>query len=73
MASKRHLRRKSCEGKIRFTDAASAQRAATSHEYAFKHWMVPYPCKFCGGYHIGHPNKKIKQKIIATMASKGPT
>jgi hypothetical protein len=70
MASKRHQRRKSCEGKIRFTDYISARRAATSHQYAYGQWMNPYPCKFCHGWHIGHPPKKVRQAIISQMAGK---
>lgn len=70
MASKRRQRRKSCEGKIRFQDAQAAQRAATSHQHAFGLWMVPYPCKFCGGYHIGHPPRKVRQAIISRMEYK---
>lgn len=55
MASKRRQRRKACEGKVRHSgpDAAFAvMRALTRRR--LDHGK-PYPCRFCKGWHIGHP------------------
>lgn len=65
MASKRRLRRKQCEGKIKFPDQLAAGRAASSHVKKFGQWMTAYHCKFCHGFHIGHPPGYVRQAIIA--------
>ena len=65
MASKRHVRRKQCEGKLKFPDQPAAQRAAASHMKTYGQWMTGYRCKFCNGFHIGHPPKYVRQAIIA--------
>ena len=65
MASKRHQRRKACEGKIRFTDHLAAERAASSHVRKYHEWMRAYRCKFCSGFHVGHPPRHVRQAIIA--------
>lgn len=65
MASKRHLRRKSCERKKRFQNFEEANQAAKSHMRQFNAWMTAYPCKFGNHYHIGHPPRRIRQAINA--------
>lgn len=59
MASKRNIRRKSCEGKQQYgslSDAIAASRKAV--------WRTDgdaihaYKCRFCGHWHIGHPPAK---------------
>jgi hypothetical protein len=65
MASKRALRKKSCEGKIRFATNDNAMKAAVSYMRKFGGWMKPYRCRFCGHYHIGHPSRRIKLSIIS--------
>lgn len=47
MASKRHLRRKACVGKIRHETMEQARAMAWNG-------TIPYHCPFCGGYHVGH-------------------
>jgi hypothetical protein len=61
MASKRHLRKRSCESKIKHVDEISARRHARS--LGSEH--VPYPCHFCGEWHIGRPNKSKRQSLAA--------
>lgn len=63
MASKRHIRRKACKGKVRYTDAVSAQQAATQACRRTGQWIVAYGCSFCGGLHIGHPPARVRQSI----------
>ena len=70
MASKRHQRRKACEGKVKFSDFATASRAAYSYQRTFGHWMLAYKCDFCSGYHIGHPPRHIRQAINARRDAK---
>lgn len=56
MASKRRLRRKSCQGKYRHPDkdsAYAARRAVTAQDEFYKGHMNVYKCKFCKGWHIG--------------------
>lgn len=57
MSSKRHIRRKSCTGKQRFTsqgDALDALKGLHKRK-GYQGYMTPYRCPFCGGYHYGHP------------------
>ncbi len=49
MASKRRLRRRSCEGKIRHVEVDGAYAHSKSLGWPYH----PYKCKFCKGYHIG--------------------
>lgn len=66
MSSKRRIRRKSCQSKKRYStmdEAYSALRQAIKREETFKGAMNVYPCKFCGGYHIGHISKIIKERV----------
>lgn len=59
MASKRALRRKACQGKVRHADAGGAYAAMRKLGRA-KPDLAPgsvigaYKCRFCGGWHIGH-------------------
>lgn len=57
MSSKRGVRRKACEGKIKYPDSASAKKVI----WYMKHkdgWLNVYKCKFCHCYHIGHAPKR---------------
>lgn len=52
MASKRRLRRRACEGKVRHSDKDNAfdhLRALQKRGYVGH----VYKCDFCGGYHVG--------------------
>lgn len=63
MASKRRIRKKSCQGKRRFEDPQEAQ------QLAMKYGLVMYKCKFSSKhFHIGHPPKKIRISIAARKA-----
>lgn len=56
MASKRAVRRRSCEGKVRHASHTDAIIALSVMKRAGKCQSDArvYRCKFCGGYHIGH-------------------
>lgn len=59
MSSKRHLRRKSCTGKVQFPTRAEAWRAwgaikRADHNRGVMTYMNVYHCQFCGQWHIGH-------------------
>lgn len=56
MASKRAIRRKQCDGKVRHADAAAAMlaRATLNRRKGYQGTMNVYRCAFCKGYHIGH-------------------
>jgi len=72
MASKRHLRRKSCEGKVRHESQEDA-RVAIKRDFWNAHERVgAYKCKFCGGWHVGHTPHKIRRAILQSQAAKGP-
>lgn len=63
MASKRHLRRKSCEGKIQFPDKETAMKACFSYKRKFGQFMTAYPCKFGNHWHMGHPTKQVRTAL----------
>lgn len=56
MASKRHLRRKACEGKRRHPSVREAQHAVQVlyQRHVVDGEVQAYQCPFCGGYHVGH-------------------
>ena len=54
MASKRHQRRKSCEGKIQYPDESAAAEIAKRLTRRDSTRMSWYRCKFCKKWHIGH-------------------
>jgi hypothetical protein len=53
MASKRHIRRRSCERKVRHNDFEAALAHAKRQRAVHGEVVVPYPCHFCGGWHVG--------------------
>lgn len=59
MSSKRHLRRKGCEGKQRHASeyaALAAIKRAPRYRFNATH-LAAYACRFCGGWHTGHAAK----------------
>lgn len=60
MSSKRRIRRRSCEGKHRYTSAKAARAAISGlhHRKGDQGYMQAYHCSFCGGFHFGHPPKR---------------
>lgn len=60
MASKRRIRRKMCQGKKRHKDMHGALIAIRLSGHK---GMMPYKCKFCGFFHVGHPPAKIRHAI----------
>lgn len=64
MASKRHIRRKACKGKVRYTSSKAAMAAAfQARNRTHGDWIISYGCRFCGGFHIGHPPAKVRKAI----------
>ena len=64
MSSKRRIRRKMCEGKVRHTSRAAAMVAVAYHAKR-GHYTTPYLCKFCKGWHVGHPTTAIRNAMRA--------
>lgn len=68
MASKRHIRRRGCESKIRHEQANHAEGAARSMHERFPHQQFTwYGCHHCGGFHVTHDwqesmNSKVRGK-----------
>jgi len=57
MASKRRIRRRSCQRKKRFPTSAAALDAMHQVIRSGKKnggYLHIYSCRFCGGYHFGH-------------------
>lgn len=62
---KNQSRKKACYGKIKYATMTEAAEAARSAERHYKAWLTPYPCRYCGGFHFGHPPRQVRQSIIA--------
>jgi len=62
MSSKRRIRRKACVGKIRSTTAEAAREQMLATHRPGR--LNVYPCRFCGGYHVGHRprGRRIRRK-----------
>jgi len=59
MSSKRHLRRKACDGKVRHKTQQDAiyQIISLRKDNQNVKLLKPYRCKFCKKFHIGHKRK----------------
>jgi hypothetical protein len=71
MSSKRQLRRKQCEGKIKYPNLPEAERAARAMSKAVKQGLSAYKCKFCGMFHMGHTPAKVRQAMRRRQAAFG--
>lgn len=56
MSSKRHVRKRSCTGKIRYSKAEAEEVAARIMRQK-REWLRAYHCSFCRAYHVGHAAK----------------
>ena len=64
MSSKRAIRRKMCDGKVRYASQKEAFTAAKqSNKRDGSNWIVPYRCTFCGYWHIGHAPKAVRRSM----------
>lgn len=62
MSSKRAIRRKMCGHKVK-RDKESAKLAAHIASRKSGEIIVPYHCKFCGAYHVGHVPRIVLSKL----------
>lgn len=69
MASKRNVRKKMCSGKDRYSTLEEAQAQARLANKRTS-WINAYHCKSCGGYHIGHAPRNVRQAMIARQQNK---
>lgn len=67
MSSKRAQRRKACTGKHRYGTELEARRAihALRRDKPVGGQLTTYRCPFCGGYHFGHPPRRVRQALGA--------
>ena len=65
--SDRGTRAKVCGSKIRHAteDAAWGALRSFQRKHPDYRGMVYGPCPFCGGFHYGHPPRKIRQRMAA--------
>jgi len=67
MASKRRIRRSSCDRKRRFDGKAIAEEEALIRRKRRLGDYRAYHCQFCGGWHVGRAKSKMslrKRKAI---------
>jgi hypothetical protein len=48
---------RSCTRKRRYNTRREARKAAKRVSRQTRSLLLPYPCFYCGGYHIGHSIK----------------
>ena len=70
MSSKRAVRRKSCEGKVRHATKDAAHLSAMHTRARGWGFVGAYKCQFCSGWHVGHPSAKQKQAFRAHREAK---
>jgi hypothetical protein len=66
MASKRAIRRRSCERKRRYPTEAEARRGAAALNRRQPDKVHAYRCAFCGltpHWHVGHPPLRVARAI----------
>lgn len=70
MASKRHQRRRSCEGKVAHATMQDAGIAAAKLRKSFLGgtWSA-YHCQWCGKYHVGRQNARDRRAMHARRAA----
>ncbi len=61
MSSKRAVRRKSCETKVRH----STQEQAWATAHRLMNGAVPYKCRFGNHWHTGHHPAQVKRSVEA--------
>ena len=66
MSSKRRLRRKGCEGKVRHASKSDGDYAAHLARQKYRDGLFAYRCRFCRGYHVGHRPGRIRRIMEAT-------
>jgi hypothetical protein len=74
MSSLRRQRQRACEGKVRYGQAR-AKRVAHDMREKYQEVLLPYQCKFCGGWHVGHPpisTLKSYRRLFSNLAPRLP-
>jgi hypothetical protein len=73
MASRRRMRRNSCEGKARHKTKLDAQVALRMSKRTgrYKGAMHTYACRNCGQYHIGHVGSRTVLKWNGLFNKRG--
>lgn len=70
MASKRRIRRKSCEGKKHYDSVEEANAACGRALRLFNEHLHTYKCPYRRGkYHIGHPKKDVRKSYESKLGA----
>ena len=70
MASKRAIRRKSCDGKIQYADQGTAWKVShrlMAAKPSGTSGATPYKCQFCARWHVGHRPQRVMKAIRARL------
>jgi len=64
VASKRHLRRRACEGKIKYLSVKEAYKIALQMNHRIYHERLSvYKCEHCNLFHLGRTPIKVSKFI----------
>lgn len=65
MSSGRAQRRRACVGKVRLPSEEVAVRVARLMSRRTGSLLLPYRCRWCGRWHVGHPCRRVAQAYYA--------
>lgn len=65
MSSGRQQRRRACDGKVRLRSQQVAQRVARLMSQRTRSLLLPYRCRWCGHWHVGHPCRREREAYYA--------
>lgn len=65
MSSRRAQRRRACLGKRRLPGQEIAERVARLMSRRTDSLLLPYRCRYCGHWHVGHPGRRQAQAYLA--------
>lgn len=69
MSSRRHQRRKQCEGKSKHKTFSAALRELHGSSFAVKRLMRIYRCRFCFNFHLGKMGKAMRHAMGISQRS----
>ena len=67
LSSKRAIKRRGCEGKVRYSSQRAAQAAIgrLRRNTGATGWFTAYRCPRCGMFHFGHAPKGVRMAMEA--------
>lgn len=70
MSSRRAIKRRACDGKVRYPSQRAAQAAIgrLRRNTGATGWFSAYKCDRCGMFHFGHAPRHVRQAMEGSSA-----